>query len=327
MKAARLYGVADVRVAEEARPEAGDGESLVQVRAVGLCGSDLHWFTDGGIGDAVIGEPLVPGHEVAGIALDGPHAGRVVAVDPAIPCEHCERCREGNPNLCPQVKFSGHGSLDGGVREVMAWPTDRLFPLPEGVTPDEGALLEPLGVAIHSWDLGHARLGDTVSVVGAGPIGLLLIQLALSAGHAVDTVVEPLPHRRAAASQPGVERVVAPGEPLAAETDVVFEVSGKPDAVREAMELARPGGRVVLVGIPDDDTTTFPAALARRKGLTIAVVRRMPDVYPRAIDLLARGRVDLAPLVSKRFGIDDAADAFRHAADRSGLKIIIDPGM
>ncbi len=326
MKAARLYGVGDVRVTDEPEPLPGEGETRVQVRAVGLCGSDLHWFTDGGIGDATITEPLVPGHEIAGIALDGPYAGRVVAVDPAIPCEHCARCLEGNPNLCPTVRFSGHGGVDGGVREVMAWPTHRLFPLPEGVTPDEGAMLEPLGVAIHSWDLGHARLGDIVSIVGAGPIGLLLIQLAHHAGHEVGTVVEPLAHRRAAASDLGAGLVVAPDADLAATSDVVFEVSGQPDAVRAAMELARPGGRVVLVGIPDDDTTTFPAATARRKGLTLAIVRRMPEVYPRAIDLLARGRVQLAPLVSDRFGIDAAAAAFAFASGRTGLKTVIDPG-
>lgn len=327
MKVARLYGAGDVRVAEEAEPAAGVGETRVRVRAVGVCGSDLHWFTDGGIGDATITEPLVPGHEVAGVALDGPYAGRVVAVDPAIPCEHCQRCLEGNPNLCPTVRFSGHGGVDGGVREIMAWPTHRLFPLPEGTTPDEGALLEPLGVAIHSWDLGHARLGDRLSIVGAGPIGLLLIQLAHQAGHVVDTVVEPREHRRVAALDQGAEHVVAPDAELEAASDVVFEVSGQPDAVRAAMDLARPGGRVVLVGIPDDDVTTFPAATARRKGLTIAVVRRMPEVYPRAIDLLARGRVDLAPLVSRRFGIDQAAEAFVYAAQRSGLKTIIDPGL
>lgn len=327
MRAARLWGTEDVRVGEEATPIPADGESLVQVRAVGLCGSDLHWFTDGGIGDATIEDPLVPGHEVSGIALDGPYAGRVVAIDPAIPCEECERCREGNPNLCPHVRFSGHGSVDGGVREVMAWPTNRLFPLPEGATPDEGALLEPLGVALHSWDLGHARLGDRVSIVGAGPIGLLLIQLAAVGGAVVDTVVEPLVHRRDAATGLGCGHVVDAGAALEPHSDVVFEVSGQRDAVREAIELARPGGRVVLVGIPDDDTTTFPAATARRKGLTIAIVRRMPDVYPRAIDLLARGQVDLASLVSRRFALNDAADAFRYASGRTGLKTVIDPGL
>ena len=131
---------------------------------------------------------------------------------------------------------------------------------------------------------------------------------------------------RAAAGGMGATVLLAPGDAMPPEHDVVFEVSGKPDAVRAAMELARAGGRVVLVGIPDEDVTTFPAATARRKGLTIAVVRRMPDVYPRAIDLVNRGIVDLGGLVSDRFGIDRAAEAFAHAAARGGLKTVIDPG-
>lgn len=326
MKAARLHGVGDVRVADEPTPQSREGWSLVRVRSVGLCGSDLHWFTDGGIGDAVIGEPGVPGHEMGGIAIDGPHAGRVVAIDPAIPCERCERCREGNPNLCPTVQFSGHGPVSGGLREVMDWPTDRLFPLPEGFMPDDAALLEPLGVAIHSWDLGHVPLGARVAVVGAGPIGLLLVQLAARTGAAGVTAVEPLAHRRAAATRMGAVRVLAPGDAMPAEFDVVFEASGARDAVREAMELARGGGRVVLAGIPDDDVTAFPAATARRKGLTIAIVRRMPEVYHRAIDLVERGVVDFTGLVTDRFGIDEAAEAFTHAAGRTGLKTVIDPG-
>lgn len=326
MKAARLHGVGDVRVAEEPEPQGREGHSRVRVRAVGLCGSDLHWFTDGGIGDATIVEPIIPGHEMGGVAIDGPYAGQVVAIDPAIPCEHCEHCRAGHPNLCPTVQFSGHGSVQGGLREVMDWPTDRLFPLPEGFTPDDAALLEPLGVAIHSWDLGHTGLGARVAVVGTGPIGLLLVQLAARSGAAAVTAVEPRAHRLAAAGRMGATALLTPDAPRPADHDVVFEVSGQPDAVRAAMELARPGGRVVLVGIPDDDVTTFPAATARRKGLTIAIVRRMPDVYPRAIDLVARGVVDFSGLVSDRFGIDEAAQGFAHAAGRIGLKTIIDPG-
>lgn len=326
MKAARLHGVGDVRVAEEAEPQAREGHTLVRVRSVGLCGSDLHWFTDGGIGDATIGDPIVPGHEMGGIALDGPYAGRVVAIDPALPCEHCERCREGNTNLCPDVRFSGHGSVDGGLREVMDWPTERLFPLPEGFTPDDAALLEPLGVAVHSFDLAHMPLGARVAVVGTGPIGLLLVQLSVRSGAVAVTAVEPLDHRRAAAGRMGATTLLTPTDPMPADHDVVFEVSGKPDAVRAAMELARPGGRVVLAGIPDDDVTTFPAATARRKGLTIAVVRRMRDVYPRAIELVELGIVDFAGLVTDRFGIDRAAEGFAHAAGRTGIKTVIDPG-
>lgn len=326
MKAARLHGTGDVRVSDEAEPGPREGYSLVRVRSVGLCGSDLHWFTDGGIGDATIGDPLVPGHEMGGVALDGPYAGRVVAIDPALPCEHCPRCREGNPNLCPDVRFSGHGSVDGGMREVMDWPTERLFPVPEPLTPDDAAMLEPLGVAVHSWDLGHVALGDRIAVVGTGPIGLLLVQLAARLGASAVTAVEPLAHRREAAGRMGATSLLGPENRMPAEHDVVFEASGQPDAVRAAMELARPGGRVVLVGIPDDDVTTFPAATARRKGLTIAVVRRMRDVYPRAIALVEQGLVDVRGIVTDRFGLERAAEGFAHAASRQGLKTVIDPG-
>ncbi|WP_454227626.1 alcohol dehydrogenase catalytic domain-containing protein [Propioniciclava flava] len=138
MRAARLWGTEDVRVGEEATPIPADGESLVQVRAVGLCGSDLHWFTDGGIGDATIEDPLVPGHEVSGIALDGPYAGRVVAIDPAIPCEECERCREGNPNLCPHVRFSGHGSVTAACVRSWRGPPTVSSRSPRGPRPTRG---------------------------------------------------------------------------------------------------------------------------------------------------------------------------------------------
>jgi len=158
MRVARLHGPGDVRVSEEPRPVPGDGESLVEVTSVGLCGSDLHWFTEGGIGDAVLSRPLVLGHEMAGVVRGGPADGARVAIDPAIPCGHCEQCLAGHPNLCPTVVFAGHGGCDGGLRQFLSWPSHRLHPLPAGLTDDEGALLEPLGVALHAVDL------DTVLV-------------------------------------------------------------------------------------------------------------------------------------------------------------------
>lgn len=328
MRAARLHGAGDVRVADEPRPSPLDGESLVRVEAVGLCGSDLHWFDVGGIGDAMLDHPLVPGHEMAGTAITGPYAGRLVAIDPAVPCGTCRECLRGDRNLCPTVGFAGHSNLDGGLREVMAWPTRLLIPLPEGLTAADGACLEPLGVALHAWDLAHVRLGATVAVAGAGPIGLLLVQLARVGGASRVVVVEPLAHRRAAAKRFGADVVVAPeglDASLTDGADVVFEVAGTDASVETCLRLAAPGAKVLLVGIPEDDVTRFPAGLARRKGVSLILVRRMKEMYERTTHLVASGQVDVRSLVDRVYPLDEAAEAFATASLRQGLKVVVAP--
>ncbi|HEY2264980.1 MAG TPA: alcohol dehydrogenase catalytic domain-containing protein [Streptosporangiaceae bacterium] len=332
MRAARLHAVGDLRVADEPEPTAGElsgaesGLSLVRVTAVGICGSDLHWFDEGAIGDARLTHPLVLGHEGAGVIAGGPRRGERVAIDPAIPDETCPACRDGYRNLCYHVRFAGHGDTDGMLREVMAWPSHLLHPLPDGVSDSDGAVLEPLGVAIHSVDLGHLPLAGTAAVIGCGPIGLLLIQLLKVAGARSVLAVEPLAHRRDAAERMGADQVCEPSANLTeAGVDVAFEAVGNDAGVALAMASVRPGGRVVLAGIPGDDAISFGASLARRKGLTIAMVRRMNEVYPRAISLAERKAVDLASVVTSRSGLGEIADAFGAAARRTGLKAVIEP--
>ena len=327
MRAARLQAPGRFTLVEEPDPVAGPGSSLVRVTAVGLCGSDLHWYAEGGIGDAQLDRPLVLGHEIAGVVAVGPRAGQRVAVDPALPCGRCEICLEGHRNLCPHVRFAGHSDTDGGLRELLAWPDSHLHPLPDSVGDAAGAVLEPLGVAVHAMDLGHVRLAGSVAVIGCGPIGLLLVQAARAAGATTVVAVEPLAHRRVAAARCGADLVVGPDDPdlASAGADVVFEVVGSEPAVGLAVRAARPGGRVVLVGIPDDDRTAFPGAAARRKGLTLAVVRRMKDVYPRALRLVERGVIDVDALVTHRYPLDEVDAAFRSAAAREGLKTVVQP--
>jgi len=332
VRVARLHGAGDVRVADEPPPEIEPRTSLVRVTAVGLCGSDVHWYAEAGIGDARLDRPLVLGHEMAGVVVEGRHRGERVAIDPAMPCRICRACRAGHGNLCPDVAFAGHGFTDGGLRELLAWPSDLLHPLPEGMSEADGAMLEPLGVALHALDLGRVRLGAGVAVVGCGPIGLLLIQAARLAGAATVIAVEPLPHRRRAAADAGAAHVWTPEEAARrfaphtrTEVDVAFEVAGTDEAVHAALALARPGARVVLVGIPDGDTTAFRASLARRKGLTILLARRMSEAYPRAIDLVARASLDVAPLVTERFGLADTAAALDAARSRRGIKVVVEP--
>ncbi len=334
MLVARLQRVGELRLDREPVPVPGPGTSLVRVTAVGICGSDLHWWAEAAIGDAVLDHPLVLGHEGAGMIEDGPRSGERVAIDPAVPCGVCRSCLEGHRNLCTAIVFAGHGGQDGLMREFVAWPSSRLHRLPDQLSDAEGALLEPLGVAIHATDLGHVRVGGTAAVIGCGPIGLLLVQVLRSAGAVPVVAVDPLPHRRDAASRYGAAAVLDPAAPGALEAlrdlvadgvDTAFEAAGTDEAVQLAMECARPGGRVVLAGIPDDDWTRFRASVARRKGLTIAMARRMNEVYPRAIGLAVRGQAELGSLVTHRFPLAEAAEAFRLAAQRQGLKVIVEP--
>jgi L-iditol 2-dehydrogenase len=330
MKVIRLHARADIRLHNEPDPIPGAGEKILQVKAVGICGSDLHWFTEGGIGDAQLEHPLVLGHEFAGVAK----SGQRVAVDPAIPCGKCEFCKHGHPNLCPDVRFAGHGRIDGALREYMAWDEKYLLPIPDSLTFADGAMLEPLGVAIHAVDLAHIKAGMMVGVFGCGPIGLLIIQLAKLSGAVNIVATDKLAHRVEAAKAYGASHAFLAGDSLELEeiraatggrgVDVAFEVAGVQDAVDTSITAVIPGGKVILAGIPDDDKTSFLASTARRKGLTVKLVRRMKHTYPRAIDLVSQGLVDVRSLVTHRFPLEQASEAFGLAERREGLKIMIE---
>lgn len=331
MKVLRLFKPGDLRIQDETVPTPGGGEVLIRVKAVGVCGSDLRWFTQGGIGDATLDHPLVLGHEFAGVIENGER----VAVDPAIPCGECEHCQRGDTNLCPGVRFSGHSGQDGAMREYLCWQADRLHRLPDPLSEEDGVMLEPLGVAIHAVDLAHLRTGMSVGVFGCGPIGLLIMQLSRLSGASLVLASDILPHRVDAARAFGAETVFhaqpnVPEKAILEATggrglDVVFEVAGTQGAVDDAFAAVMPGGKVILVGIPEEDRTIFSASTARRKGLTIKLVRRMKNTYPRAIRLVAENRVDVRSLVTHTFTLDQSAQAFETAVRREGLKVIIKP--
>ncbi|HEY5157276.1 MAG TPA: alcohol dehydrogenase catalytic domain-containing protein [Anaerolineales bacterium] len=334
MKAVRLHAPGDLRLHDEPTPKPGIGETLVRVKAVGICGSDLHWFGQAGIGDAWLQKPLVLGHEFAGVIAEGPRQGERVVVDPAIPCNACEFCLQGNPNLCEHMRFAGHGAEDGALREYIAWPDECMFPLPDSLSDADGAMLEPLGVAIHAVDLAHLKAGMTVGVFGCGAIGLLIVQLARLSGAATIIATDRLVHRVEAAGSLGATKaILAEGgaeiqEVMAATggcgVNIAFEVAGEQEAVEMSFTTVLPGGKVILVGIPANDITSFPASVARRKGLTIKMVRRMKHTYPRAIELVSTGLVDVRSLVTHRFPLVKAVEAFAVAQRREGIKVIIE---
>ena len=327
MRALRLHGPNEQRLHDEPDPSPAPGEVLVRVSAVGLCGSDRHWLLEGGIGDARLEHPLVLGHEFAGVVVSGRREGERVAVDPAVPCGACDLCTAGLEHLCPAVRFAGHGSTDGALRTLLPWPERLLHPVPEPLTDVEAALAEPLGVALHAFDLGHVRPGAGAGVFGCGPLGLLLVQLLRIAGAFPIVATDLLAHRVAAAEELGATHAVLADE-LALEEglEVAFEAAGDDGAVDEAVASLRPGGRLVLVGIPDDDRTSFRASAARRKGLTLLLSRRMRAAdLPRALRLAAEGRVDLTLLVSGRYALEEWSDAFAALRERRGLKVVIEP--
>jgi L-iditol 2-dehydrogenase len=333
MKSLRLHQVGDLRLQEEPIPSSNPGEALLRVGAVGICGSDIHWYAEGSTGDNAITSPFVLGHEFAGTVTEGELEGQRVAVEPIVPCLSCEFCLEGNPNLCTNHYFAGQAPQDGAMREYMAWPTFNYFPLPEAIDLEAGAMLEPLGIAIHTVDLGKVKPGMTVGVYGCGTIGLLTLQVARAAGASRLIATDRLPHRLEFAQSLGTtdlfladghsENQVIREATRGRGVDVTFETAGENEAVETAVETVKPGGRVVLCGIPSNNRTSYRASAARQKGLTIKMVRRMKHTYPRAIKLVETGQVDVKSIITHRFPLDQYEEAFEVAESQVGVKVIL----
>lgn len=327
MKALLIDGPGELRLGEFEEGGPQGGRLRLAVQAVTVCGSDLHYYKEGGIGSAVVREPFVMGHEFSGIVDDergeeyGFPEGTLVAVDPAEFCGRCEWCRAGHPNLCPNVQFAGSPPFPGAMREFFWAKPETLFKLPPGFDAVDAALLEPLGIAIHAVDLAKIRLGASVAVVGAGAIGLYLLQVARVAGAGELHVLEPLEYRRRKALELGADAVYSTPEELLESTkgrgvDIVLEATDSPQGPEDACTAVRIGGKVVLVGIPDGDRFSLTASQVRRKGLTIKLSRRMGHVYPRAIQLAATGRVNLRSIATHQFLLEDAARAFTLQLER-----------
>ena len=332
MRAALIHGIRDIRLAVVPRPEPPAGELLLAVRAVGICGSDLHYYLEGGIGSAAVTEPLILGHEFAAEIADeravqwGLEPGALVAVEPARSCGRCEWCAQGHPNLCPHVRFVGSPpDLHGALTEYITAPPEALFPVAAPFSAAAAALLEPLGVAIHTVDLAHLRPMETVAVLGTGPIGLLILQVARLAGAGQVFAIDPLAYRAALAERLGADRAGQTHDAILDWTDgrgvdVVFEATNSAQAPAQATQAARIGGRVVLVGIPQEETFSLNASVMRRKGLTLKMVRRMKHTYPRAIRMVASNRIQLEPLITHRFHLEQVPEAFAlQAADAGGV--------
>ncbi|MBP1296771.1 zinc-dependent alcohol dehydrogenase [Bradyrhizobium elkanii] len=338
MRAAVLHDIRDIRVTDIPMPAPGANEVVVRVKAVGVCGSDLHSYLEGGTTGPTRIKPFVLGHEFSGTLTPesarrvGLPAEALVAVDPSISCGRCEWCHRGHTNLCPNVRFLGYAPNNGAMAEFICVPTSAVHVVPDSLGPAAAAILETLGVAIHAMDLARPRLMETVSVLGCGPVGLLLIQLARLAGAGKIVAVDPVKERTELACELGAEVACASCDEVASYTDgrgadLVIEATDSSHGFEHAARSARIGGRLVIVGIPENNQYVLSGAESRRKGLSIKFSRRMPEVYPRAIGLAQSGRIKLAPLATHRFSLDQTAAAFeQQSARRDGIiKAIIYP--
>ncbi|MEM7538298.1 MAG: alcohol dehydrogenase catalytic domain-containing protein [Chloroflexota bacterium] len=352
MMVARLHGAEDLRIDHVPHPGApGPGHVLLRVTAVGVCGSDLHTYQDGRIGDTVPDAPVIIGHEFGGIIeaigeQTGTHenwggdykplaVGMRVAVDPAQPCGRCELCEHGHPNLCRRLHFCGLFPDEGSLCTYMHVPAHTCFPLPDAIDDAGAALLEPLGVAIHAIDLAKIQVANSVAILGAGAIGLYILQLAKLSGADPIFVSDKFDWRLAHAKRYGAVTVNCDqDDPVALVheatdgrgVDVAIEAAWSDHSVQQAAEMARLGGRMVLVGIPGSDEITMQHSTIRRKGLTIRMSRRMKHTYPRAIQLAASGKVDLNSIISHRFPLEQAPEAFALNSNYQDevVKVVID---
>ena len=347
MVAARLHGARDIRVQNVPSPlEPGPNQVTLAVRAVGICGSDLHTYIDGRLGETNLMSPLILGQEFAGVilrvgegAMDGtgwPLAvGTRVCVDPAQACGRCDLCQNGHPNLCRNLHFCGLWPDDGAMCQYINVPGDTCFPMPDSIDLAQGPLLETLGVALHTVDLAKVRVGNSVAIIGAGPIGLCILQVLRLAGADPIFIADKLAPRCALARR-WTDKVIDctaadPVEFIGRATqgqgvDIAIEAAWADSSIQQSADMLRPGGRLVLVGIPGDDRLQLKHSTARRKGLDIRMVRRMKHVYPRAIQLVQEGKIDLGPLISHRFPLERAAKALSlNAAYADGVvKVILD---
>ncbi len=299
---------------------------LLRVERVGVCGSDIHCYLEGRIGDRALVYPATVGHECAGTVVEvGAEVDRLlpgqrVAVDPAIVCGTCDQCRAGRTNTCRNLLFMGcPGEALGAVAEFRVVPAENCFPIPAGMTLDEAALVEPLSVGLHAVRLAELPPAARIAILGAGPIGLSVLLCAKAANGYTAYVTDLLDERLAVAKKCGADWAgnATHGEAIAAilqrepqGLDVVFECSGDPLCVDEGQKLLAPGGTLVLVGIPPTDRVIFDIHRMRRKELMFKNVRRQRGCVAPVIEMIAAGRIDPRPLLTHRFPLERIAEAF-----------------
>ena len=336
MKVAVMEGIGKMGYTQRPIPAPKADEVLVKLEYVGICGSDMHYYETGAIGDYVVKPPFVLGHEPGGTVVGvGSHVthlkvGDKVALEPGKTCGHCEFCRQGKYNLCPDVVFFATPPVDGVFQEYVAHEAALCFKLPENVSTLEGALIEPLAVGFHAANQGGAHAGQTAVVMGAGCIGLVSMMALKAEGVSRVYVVDVMAKRLEKALELGADGVINGKDEDAVEAvrkltggagcDLVIETAGTEFTTRQAIHMTKKGASIVLVGYSKTGEMTLPMSLALDKELTFKTVFRYRHIYPMAIDAVAAGKVNLKGIVTDIFDFDDIQNAMdRSVADKANI--------
>jgi L-iditol 2-dehydrogenase len=335
MRVSVLRAVGDLAVEDRPDPSPGPHEVLVRVRSVGVCGSDVHYFEHGRIGSHVVRSPLVLGHEASGevvgigAAVRRLTPGQRVSIEPGVPDFSCGQCLAGRYNLCEDMRFFATPPIDGAFAELVTVHEQFAHPVPDSLSDDAAALLEPLSVGLWACRRGAVGAGSRVLVTGAGPVGLMAAQAALASGAASVTVTDVNPHRLALAAELGATGTVDVSATRVSgsgvEVDVLLECSGHPTATADAIATVAPAGHVVLVGMGGSEAT-LPVSRIQERELTLTGTFRYAHTWPAAIALAATGRVQLDRLVTGHYGLDQVREALTAARrDPHTVKPVVRP--
>ena len=334
----RKLEICDVPEPKLTRPDA----VLLRIDRVGVCGSDVHYYTQGRIGEQVVQYPATVGHECSGTVIEVGRAverlkpGDRVAVDPAMVCGQCDQCRAGRPNTCRNIQFMGSpGQAPGAIAEYRVVPAENCLAIPDSVSLDQAALIEPLSIGLYAARVGDVYPAARIAVLGTGPLGLSVLLCAKAAAPCTVYATDLLDERLAVARKCGADWTGNPQkEDVVAQIleeapwglDMVFECSGDPSCIDQGMRLLTPGGTLLVIGIPPTAQVSFDAHVMRTKELAFKAVRRQKGCVAPAIRLISEGHVDTAPLLTHRFPLEQIQDAFELVAGyRDGvIKAVIE---
>lgn len=336
-----MYGIRDIRIEDNKIPKIKPDEALVKIKSAGICGSDVHYYIEGKIGDQIVKGKLVLGHEAAGqVVKAGKNvknfkAGDKVAIEPGISCGKCEHCLSGRPNICPNVMFLGTPPVHGAYKEYMAYPAKYLFKLPDSMSCDEGAVLEPLTIGMYTVELSELKPGDDAAIFGCGPIGFSILKSAVFAGANRIFVSDLIDERLKLAKKYGNVTAINPkkGDPVemikkvtnGRGVDIAYEAAGKAETIAECSLAVRIGGKIIWCGITSEDSVPINPHILRKKEILIKNVRRAKHQYARCINAVSSGAINVKDMVTHVFKLKDINKAFEFVENyRDGvMKAII----